>query len=151
MSEISEPAFVVVHANGQRRVKMSPLYNVWVSMRNRCANPKHHAWHRYGGRGVSVWPAWQEFSAFKEWADSAGYAKGLYLDRIDNDLGYSPQNCRWVTESESTLHKSTVRLTPDQVREIRGAQGTQAEIAERFGISRRHARDIRNGTRWGTV
>jgi hypothetical protein len=66
-------------------------------MHERCA-PDHELAHRYFLRGIAVCDAWAdgEFDVFVEWALAAGWQKGLYLDRRDNDQGYSPENCRWV-------------------------------------------------------
>jgi hypothetical protein len=55
---------------------------------------------------------WADFAPFQEWAAAAGYASGLSLDRRDNDLGYSPSNCRWITMKEQQRNKSdTVLVT----------------------------------------
>jgi hypothetical protein len=54
-----------------------------------------------------VCPEWSDFQTFHAWAMSNGYKEGLTIDRIDNDKGYSPDNCRWVTRSENA-HKGNV-------------------------------------------
>lgn len=78
----------------------TPLYNVWHSMIQRCTEPTHHAWSRYGGRGISVCSRWRKFENFH--ADMApAYRKGLVLDRVDNNGSYCPENCRWTTWRES--------------------------------------------------
>lgn len=74
------------------------LYRLWSSMSERTTNPNHHAFHRYGGRGITICDEWRyNVLIFIEWALSHGYKEGLQIDRIDNDKGYSPNNCRFVT------------------------------------------------------
>lgn len=80
------------------RGKHERLHHIWTGMKNRCNNPNLAGYHNYGGRGIKVCPEWeQDYSAFKEWALSHGYADNLSIDRINNDRGYNPDNCRWVT------------------------------------------------------
>lgn len=77
------------------------VYNVWASMKQRCQNPKHRAYARYGGRGIKVCKRWQKFENF--YADM-GDPQGV-LDRIDNDGDYKPGNVRWADWSTSNLNK----------------------------------------------
>ena len=70
----------------------TPLYFVWKSMRQRCKNPNNRRYRDYGGRGIDICKEWDEFLNFKDWALKNGYKEGLTIDRINNDLGYSPSN-----------------------------------------------------------
>lgn len=81
------------------------LYYRWNHMLNRCTLPNHKQYPDYGGRGITVCEDWKDFRAFAAWAFSSGYRKELELDRRDNDKGYSPDNCRWVTEKQNCRNR----------------------------------------------
>lgn len=79
--------------------KESPTFLSWKAMRTRCYNQKHVAYHNYGGRGVKVCEEWvNSFEAFLR--DMGVRPDGLTLDRIDNNMDYTPFNCKWSTKSE---------------------------------------------------
>lgn len=76
-------------------------------MKQRCSNPNTPKFHLYGGRGIAVAQEWADsFTAFESWALSNGYADNLSLDRIDGNLGYEPQNCRWATPRQQACNRS---------------------------------------------
>lgn len=113
-------------------ISKDPLYCVYNSMIQRCSCPTHHAYHNYGGRGITVCDEWRNDSkAFLSWAYSNGYEKGLSLDRIDNDKGYSPDNCRWVSSKAQNNNKRTNRKIT-----VNGECRTMTEWAEYLGTSR---------------
>lgn len=89
-----------------------PVYIAWRNMVNRCTKPKTKYYERYGGRGISVCEDWiSDFISFKDWAFKNGWSKGLFLDRIDNDGDYSPENCRWITREESNRNRSNTKFS----------------------------------------
>ena len=70
-------------------------------MRRRCYNIEDDRYYRYGGRGIKICQDWLVFENFKNWAIANGYEDNLSIDRINVDLGYSPENCRWVTYEQN--------------------------------------------------
>lgn len=83
-----------------------PLYRVWVHMKERCNNPKNKRFKHYGARGIKVCDEWEHsYRKFEEWAMANGYKTGLSIDRIDNDKGYSPENCKWSTYVEQNRNR----------------------------------------------
>ena len=92
------------------RSEYDRLYRIWKAMRCRCNNPNFFEYHRYGGRGIKVCAEWNSYAVFSEWAYSHGYNDNLTIDRIDNDKGYSPSNCRWVSLSEQQHNRSDCRM-----------------------------------------
>ncbi len=85
-----------------RRYKST--YNTWRSMKERCNNPANNHYKSYGARGIKVCERWNEFLYFLE--DMGERPKGLTLDRVDNDKGYSPDNCRWADAFVQAANKS---------------------------------------------
>jgi hypothetical protein len=105
-----------------------PAYRSWIYMHDRCNNPRNTMSHLYGGRGITVCKRWNDFQAF--WKDMGPtWAPGLTLDRINNNQGYKPGNCRWATRSEQAANRRTNHLiqTPD-------GKMTIAEAARAFGV-----------------
>ena len=87
------------------------LYEVWVKMKQRTKNPNNQAYKNYGGRGVGICEEWEtDFGAFHQWAVESGYKEGLSIDRIDNEKGYSPDNCRWITRKAQNRNKRSNRF-----------------------------------------
>lgn len=108
----------------------SRLYSVWCNMRSRCDNPKVPCFERYGARGISYDPKWNRFENF--YNDMVlGFDDHLTLDRTDNKLGYSKDNCRWATIK--TQNRNTRR---NHYLEYNGMTECVTEWAEYLGVSR---------------
>lgn len=111
-----------------KRGRLSPEMMTWVGMMSRCEYRNGTAYDRYGGRGITVCARWRSFAAFLE--DMGERPPGTSIDRIDNDAGYSPENCRWATASEQARNKrNTLMLEHD------GQTLPLATWAERTGIN----------------
>ena len=97
---------VVNPGNTQHGYYGSPTHRSWTSMKNRCTNANYHEFHYYGGRGITVCDRWLEsFENFLE--DMGERPEGRTLDRIDGDLGYFKENCRWATLQEQSQNRKS--------------------------------------------
>ena len=80
------------------------LKAIWYSMKHRCSKPNSPRFHYYGGRGIQVCQRWQD--SFEDFVEDMGpKPKGYSIDRIDNDKGYSPENCKWSSSAEQQRNK----------------------------------------------
>ena len=91
-------------------------YHIWQCMKDRCLNPKSKAFCDYGGRGITVCERWMTFVNFYD--DMGDKPAKRSLDRIDNNGGYRPDNCRWATHSQQMLN----RRPPGTGRRMRHSQ-----------------------------
>lgn len=125
------PRYVrIANTPSGKRVK-ARLYSLWDSMHKRCYYPKQNRYERYGGRGIQVCAEWHDYDAFRAWAISHGFAKGLSLDRIDTDGHYEPGNCRWIDPKFQQWNSSrTIHLT------LNGITRPLPEWATLLGVSR---------------
>ena len=129
----------LVHGHGSRH-KRSPLYTCWFNLIQRCTNPKNKQFPGYGGRGITVCIRWRIFTCFLEDMGPT-WKEGLTIDRRNNDLGYSPENCHWITKQ-----KNCSNTRNSVVIEYQGRQMVLAEWARELGINvGTLARRYRNG------
>jgi hypothetical protein len=105
-----------------------PEYGSWRAMKDRCLNPRHSAYDRYGGRGVTICERWLTFANF--FADMGPRPTPEHsLDRVDANGNYEPENCRWATDAEQNQNSRKNRfLTHD------GQTLCVSEWARRIGI-----------------
>lgn len=101
----------------------SRAYVAWENMIARCTNPKHPSYKNYGARGVKICERWMKFTNF--YADMGDPPDGMSLDRIDNEGGYCPENCRWANTKVQAYNKRTTILL-----EIDGETKTLLEWSE---------------------
>lgn len=92
------------------------LYEIYHGMKKRCYKTTCDRYSDYGGRNITVCDEWLEggVDAFIDWALANGYRDDLTIDRIDNEKGYSPENCRWATYSEQARNTRRTRYVTYQ-------------------------------------
>lgn len=97
------------------------LNRIYASMKQRCCYPKCPHYKYYGARGITVCKEWLDeeivkhpntkgWLAFKKWALESGYKDDLTIDRIDVNKGYSPDNCRWISQKGQQNNRRNNRL-----------------------------------------
>ncbi len=110
----------------------SRLYSIYCNMISRTENPNATAYNLYGGRGIAICSEWRnDFPSFYNWALSNGYQDTLSIDRKDNDKGYSPDNCRWVSMSNQFNNRRSNRVIT-----FNGENKTIAQWARSLSIDR---------------
>ena len=125
-------------------VRNTPLHNAWCNMKARCKG-RHKGSESYPERGIGYDPKWDSFHEF--YLDMASsWKSGLTLDRIDNDKGYSKDNCRWTTRRQQQRNTTISKLTLEQAKEIRAIYGTgdftHKQIADEFKVKPHNVADV---------
>ena len=121
-----------------KKISDSRIYSIWEGMCQRCYNPNCPSYYRYGGRGITICDEWKNNPvAFIKWAYCSGYddtlsPKECQIDRIDNDKGYSPENCRWVDSKTNSRNMSRCHII-----EYHGEKRHWLEWCEVLGISKK--------------
>ena len=116
-------------ANKTHGLTNSRVYNIWDSMIGRCYRPSNASFATYSENGITVCERWRTFQNF---FDDMGHppTDKHCVDRIDNSLGYSPDNCRWVTTKANCRNKTTNKLLT-----YRGETLCMAEWCDRLGLT----------------
>lgn len=123
------------HGHSVSNKKQNPrgynCYTRWQAMKRRCNNPSDKRFSDYGGRGIKVCDRWLE--SYENFLTDMGLPPeiGYQIDRVDNSLGYSKENCKWVTRIENSRNRRNNRLI-----EVDGEIKTLSEWAELSGVGR---------------
>jgi hypothetical protein len=106
------------------------LYSIWKGIKKRVYGTKSKNYDRYGGRGITLCDRWHDFLLFiKDMEES--FEEGLTLDRVDNNKGYTPENCRWATkEQQNNNQERSLKLL------FKGVYYTESQLARETGVPR---------------
>lgn len=110
----------------------SKIDMAYKHMKDRCLNSSCQSYKHYGGRGIAICDEWlgdNGFKNFVDWSYSHGFDEGLSIDRIDNDKGYSPDNCRWTTSKVQSRNTRRNRYIV-----LNGIKKSVVEWCEDFNI-----------------
>lgn len=120
------------------------IYTIWKSIKQRYEDKSSKNYSDYGGRGIIMCAEWSKnFMSFYDWSQKNGYDKSLSIDRIDNDLGYSPENCRWTNnfvQANNTRHNRMIVYE--------GQSHTMSEWSKITGIKYQKIKDRLNKCGW---
>lgn len=134
----------------------------FYAMKRRCYNKNCKCYNRYGNRGITICDEWLcDIKLFVKWSLENGYRKDLTIERLDNDKGYSPANCAWVSLKENARNKSNIKLNENDVNIIRELfyytinmgrldknRWSKKRLAKKYNMSFCGIKKVLNGKRW---
>lgn len=114
------------HGDSRKR-----LFSIHQGMKQRCYNQRDDSYPNYGGRGITICDEWlNSYEAFRDWALNNGYEDNLTIERTDNEKGYCPENCIWITRAEQNRNQRKTHHVY-----IDGEKVTLPMLAEAVGLS----------------
>lgn len=122
----------LVYATIGDKISNHPIYKIYCTMKQRCYNPNYPEYPLYGERGIKISNEWLgKYGAIKFiiWSLENGWEDGLTIDRMNNDLGYSPDNCRWTDDAEQSHNRRNVTFY-----EYNGKSLTLNQIAKELNL-----------------
>ena len=127
-SEKGKQGFQTTHG-----LSKHPLYRTWKHIKTRCYNKESPDYKDYGEREIDVCELWKnDFVEFLYWSLKNGWEKGLTIERIDCNKGYSPDNCKWIPMKEQSQNRRNVKMI-----EYKGETHSIAEWSRITGIARK--------------
>ena len=120
--------------NKKHGMTRTRIHTTWQSMKSRCYDKNNHSFSHYGGRGITMCDEWKNsFDSFYSWAISNGYTDELTIDRIDNNKGYAPDNCRWISMTEQNNNRRN-----NVILEHNGEKDSLANWCKKLNLDYKH-------------
>ncbi len=137
-------------------IECSHLRSMWGGIKSRCNDKNSQAYKNYGARGLKVCSEWiNSFTVFRKFAIESGWKSSLSIDRIDNDKGYYPANCRFVTYEENNQNRRSTKLDKNKVRAIRKEYAlgmiTYKQLSEKYICSLSTIHDVLLRRTWKNI
>lgn len=144
----------MVKTHGEASIPQSLEYRSWAGMIQRCTNPNNTKFKDYGGKNITVCAQW--LASYSEFLKDMGRrpTNAHTLERIDNKLGYSPDNCIWGTRKEQSRNRSNCKVTVEDVKKIKRLYQSgisQKSIAIMYKVTRSVIHKIVNNKTWSDV
>lgn len=116
----------------------SPEYKAWMNTKDRCTNPNYKGFAQYGGRGISVCDRWA--NSFENFFADMGErpSPSHSVDRINNDLGYSPDNCRWASLEQQARNRGKLKSNTSGVNGVTQCRQSKKYRANIYANKTRH-------------
>lgn len=126
------------------------LQRIHNAMMARCYRKTQVHYDRYGGRGIITCEEWKDSKKFYQWAINNGYEEYLTIDRIDNEKGYSPENCRWATQVQQGRNRKNNVVTEEIARQIQAEpwRASLDELCKKYGLKRSTIKVIKYKQVW---
>lgn len=131
----------------------TPEYRAWADMKARCLNEKHANYCSYGARGIGVHISWVD--SYSNFIRDMGRKPSLKhsLDRVDNNKGYAPENCKWSTQAQQNQNTRATKLKPEDIIHIRKVFRAHPNfkrvfLAKKFGVDARTISGVIHNKKW---